>query len=61
MGVEQEPSANMTVEQCEALAAALFEDSAILPPGAERETLLRLAQGNRSLSKMKRLILRKVN
>jgi len=61
MGVEQEPSANMTVEQCEALAAALFEDSAILPPGAERETLLRLAQGYRSLSKMKRLILRKVN
>jgi hypothetical protein len=28
MGVEQEPSANLTAEQCEALAAALFEDAA---------------------------------
>ena len=61
MGVEQEPSANLTVEQCEALAAALFEDAAILPPGPEQETLLRLAQGYRSLAKMKRLRLRKVN
>jgi hypothetical protein len=51
----------LTVEQCEALATALFEDTAILPPGPEKEKLLRLAQGYRSLAKMKRLILRKVN
>jgi hypothetical protein len=61
MGVEQEPSTNLTVEQCEALAAALFEDAAILPPGSEKEELLRLAQGYRSLATIKRLILRKVN
>jgi hypothetical protein len=61
MGVEQEPSTNLTVEQCEALAATLFEDTAILPPGPEKEKLLRLAQSYRSLAKMKRLILRKVN
>ena len=61
MGVEQEPPTNLTVEQCEALAAALFEDAAILPPGPEKEKLLGLAQGYRSLAKMKRLVLRKVN
>jgi hypothetical protein len=61
MGVEQESSTNLTVEQCEALAAALFEDTAILPPGPKKEELLRLAQGYRSLAKMKRLALRNVN
>ena len=61
MGVEQEPPTNLTVEQCEALAAALFEDTAILPPGPEKEKLLGLAQGYHSLAKMKRLMLRKVN
>jgi hypothetical protein len=51
----------LTVEQCEALAAALFEDTAILPAGPKKEELLRLAQSYRGLAKMKRLILRKVN
>jgi len=61
MGVEQEPSTNLTVEQCEALAAALFEDAAILPPGPEQEKLLQLAQGYRDLAALKRLVARKVN
>ena len=46
MGVEQEPSTNLTVEQCEAFAAALFEDTAILPPGPENGNLTRAVAGH---------------
>jgi hypothetical protein len=41
MGVEQE--INLTVEQCEELAAALVEDTALMPPGPEKDDLLQLA------------------
>jgi hypothetical protein len=59
MGVERET--NLTVEQCEKLAAALGEDTALMPPGPEKDDLLQLAQGYRRLAAMKRLVARKVN
>ena len=59
MGVEQET--NLTVEQCEELAAALDQDTALMPPGPEKDDLLQLAQGYRDLAAMERLVARKVN
>ena len=57
MNTEQEPSTNLTIDECEELAAALFEDAAALPPGPKKQEILKLAQGYRSLGKMKRLVL----
>jgi hypothetical protein len=48
MGVEQET--DLTVEQCEELAAALGQDAALMPPGPEKHDLLQLAQGYRDLA-----------
>jgi hypothetical protein len=59
MGVEQET--DLTVEQCEELAAALGQDAANMPPGPEKHDLLQLAQGYRDLAALKRLVARKVN
>ena len=59
MGVEQE--INLTVEQCEELAAALGQDAALMAPGPEKDDLLQLAQGYRDLAALKRLVARKVN
>jgi hypothetical protein len=59
MGVEHET--NLTVEQCEELAAALSQDAALMPPGPEKHALLQLAKGYRDLAAMKRLVARKVN
>lgn len=61
MNTEQEPSTNLTIDECEELAAALFEDAAALPPGPKKQEILKLAQGYRSLGKMKRLVLRNVS
>lgn len=61
MNTEQEPSTNLTIDECEELAAALFEDAAALPPGPKKQEILRLAQGYRSLGKMKRLVLQNVS
>jgi hypothetical protein len=43
MGVEQDSSTNLTLNQCEKVAAALFEHTAILPPGPKKDKLLQLA------------------
>ena len=51
----------LTVDQCDELAKALFEDAARLPHGSERENLLQLAEGYRVLADMKRMVFRKVN
>ena len=61
MCVEQDSSTNLTVNQCEEVAAAPFEDTAILPPGPEKDKLLQLARGYRDLAALKRLMARKVN
>jgi hypothetical protein len=52
---------HLTVDDCDELVEALFQDAAALPDGSERENLLKLAEGYRTLSNMKRMILRKVN
>ena len=61
MNTEQEPSTHLTIDECEALAAALFEDAAALPPGPKKQEILKLAQGYRTLGKMKRLVLQNVS
>lgn len=57
----EEPSTNLTVHECEALASALLEDAATLPPGPKKQEILKLARGYRSLGKMKGLVLRNVS
>ena len=52
---------HLTVAQCEELVEALLQDAAALRDGSEREKLLKLAEGYRSLASMKRTVLRKVN
>jgi hypothetical protein len=59
MPVEDETE--LTIDECEELASALFEDAAALPPGPKKQEILKLAQGYRSLGKMKRLILQNVS
>jgi hypothetical protein len=59
MGVEH--GTNLTVEQCDELAAALGQDAALMPPGPEKDDLLQLAQGYCDLAALKRLVTRKVN
>jgi hypothetical protein len=61
MNIEQEPSRNLTTEECEELAAGLVEDTAALPPGPKKEEMLKLAQDYRNLAEMKRLVAREVN
>ena len=61
MSIEQEPSRNMTADECEELADALVEAAAALPPGPKKQETSKLADGYRSLAQMKRLVLRKVN
>jgi hypothetical protein len=56
-----EDERELTFDECEELASALFEDAAALPPGPEKQETLKLAQGYRSLGKMKRLVLQNVN
>jgi hypothetical protein len=50
---------HLTVDQCDELAKALYEDAARLPHGSEN--LLQLAESYRLLADMKRMVLRKVN
>jgi hypothetical protein len=59
MNAEQEPVTDLTVKECEELAAALVEDRAGLSPGPEQESILKIAQGYLELAKLKRLVLGK--
>lgn len=61
MTIEDEPSRNLTVRDCEEIASALFEDAAALPAGLKKQKILELAQSYRSLGKMKRLVSRYVS
>lgn len=61
MKAKDDPSSNLTVEQCEELAAALFEDAEGLGVGPEKSNLARLAEEYRRLAKMKRFVLSRVN
>jgi hypothetical protein len=61
MGIEQDSSTNLTVNQCEEVAAALFQDTDILQSGPEKDELLQLAKGCHDLAALKRLMARKVN
>jgi hypothetical protein len=61
MSTEQEPSTNLTVDECEELAALLLEDAVALPPGQEQKEVLKLARGYRDLAKMKSWLASKVN
>ena len=51
----------LTIEECDELAEALFEDAAALPEGSRKENLLMLAHGYRNLANIKKLVSRKVN
>jgi hypothetical protein len=51
----------LTVEECDELAAALVEDAAALPPGPRKQSISKLAQCYRDLAKMKSFVLRNVN
>lgn len=61
MTFEDEESSNLTVEQCEDMAAAISQDAAQLPPGPRRNEVLKLAQDYRVLAAMKSTIARKLN
>ena len=61
MKTKEKPSTHLTVEQCEQLAAAMFEDAAALPPGPKQKEILKLADGHRNLAEMKSWIFGKVN
>jgi len=61
MKTKEKPSTQLTVEQCEQLAAAMFEDAAALPPGPKQKEILKLADGYRNLAEMKSWIFGKVN
>ena len=55
-----ENDTKLTIDQCEELAAALFEEAAALPEPKKQE-ILKLAQGYRSLGKMKRWVSQNVS
>jgi hypothetical protein len=61
MAKEEELAINLTVEQCRELAAAMFEDAAVLPPGPKKDKILKLAQSYRDLAKMKGWLAKKLN
>jgi hypothetical protein len=61
MNIEPEPSRNMTADECDELANALFDDAAALPSGQKQHETSKLAHGYRDLAKIKRLVLRNVN
>jgi hypothetical protein len=60
-GMIVENERELTLDECEELASALFEDAAALPPGPKKQDILKLAQGYRSLGKMKRLVWQNVS
>jgi hypothetical protein len=61
MTTKEKPSTHLTVEQCEQLAAAMFEDAAALPPGPKQKEILKLADSYRDLAEMKSFLSGKVN
>jgi hypothetical protein len=61
MTTKEKPSTHLTVEQCEQLAAAMFEDAAALPPGPKQIEILKLADGYRNLAEMKSWVFGEVN
>jgi hypothetical protein len=61
MNTERESSINLTVEDCKLLADMLSGDAAALPPGPDKELMLKIAEGYRDLAKLKKLVLSKVN
>lgn len=50
------PAEHLTAEECDELVEALLEEAAILPDGPAREELMKLAEGYRTLSKIKRMV-----
>jgi hypothetical protein len=63
MAVEQhdDPSRDLTIEECRLLADSISDDAATMPEGPKKESLLKLAQSYRSLANMKALIARQTN
>jgi hypothetical protein len=51
---------HLTADECDELAEALMQDAAA-SHGGNRENLLKLAEGYRTLSIMKRMVSEKVN
>jgi hypothetical protein len=56
MGTVSRPTTYLTVEELHEMAAAKFEDAAVLSPGPERQEILKKAYGYRSLADMKALL-----
>ena len=61
MNFEDSDPSDLTVEQCEELAAAIAEDASLLPPGPKKDDLLTLSRNYRLLAAMKSMIARKLN
>ena len=51
----------LSFDECEELASALFEDASAMLPGPKKRSTLKLAQSYRSLGKIKRLVLQNVS
>jgi hypothetical protein len=61
MTKERESTANLTIEQCRELAAAMFEEAAALQPGSRKDEILKLAHGYSNLAEMKRWLAKKLS
>jgi hypothetical protein len=57
---KNEPT-NLTVEECQELAAVLFEDAMALLPGSKKDEILKLAHGYRNLAELKKWLSGKLN
>ena len=52
---------NLTIEECNEFADALFEDAGALAEGSKKESLLKLAKSYRHLAKLKKIVSRMVS
>ena len=54
------PTTYLTKEELQEIAAAKFEEAATLPPGYQKEEILRSAENFRRLAEMKRLVIQQI-
>ena len=52
---------HLTADECDELSRALREDSAAVPSGLEKDTLLKLAESYGTLAQLKRWVLGKAS
>ena len=54
------PTTYLIKEELQEIAAAKFEEAARLPPGYQKEEILRSAENFRRLAEMKRLVIQQI-